>query len=121
MYQSLGGQKPKRVWHFLALRLSGCHAKNGIVKIIFVKAENDRIIFTKNLNETAWEALKENGVWDVVWHQIFELRIFQELEEIKHDCRSIYQLGIYEKVNWKLAEMLSICQWWLRIGDWIVR
>ena len=43
--------------------------------------------------------------------RLFCCGLFQELEDIKHDCRSVmsFEAGIYEKVTWQLDELLHIC------------
>ena len=44
-------------------------------------------------------------------HQILSLRIFQKLEEAKHDHISFMSVeaDTCEKKNWQLGELLSVC------------
>ena len=51
-------------------------------------------------------------------HQIFSSIIFQELEEVKHDCRqgswlsqlsTLVDAGTHEEVHLQLGELLNIC------------
>ena len=43
--------------------------------------------------------------------QIFELKVFQELEEVKQDGRSDVSVeAVTAKVNERLVELLNMCQ-----------
>ena len=54
---------------------------------------------------------KRKVVKDALLMLNIQFENIQELEEVKHDFRSVMlvEAGTYEKVNWQLSELFSTC------------
>ena len=73
--------------------------------------------------KVCWTQIKMTALIVMLFlHQIFGLKTFQVLKEVTYNCRQILSVdsveaGTYEKVNWQLGELFSVCSSSLRNGE----